>query len=77
MIDHILLRFFGWIDKLNEKLNSVLTFDFPKPKKKTHRKKCKSCHCRCHCKDEFHSHHWDGDLCICEDCKCGKKLKKR
>ena len=35
MLDRILYTFFGWLDSLSEKLNDVLTFDFPKPKKKT------------------------------------------
>ena len=77
MLDRILYTFFGWLDSLSEKLNDVLTFDFPKPKKRTHKKKCKSCHCNCHCKAEFHLHHWDGDVCTCEDCICTKKLKKK
>ena len=34
MIDRILSNFFGWIDSLFEKLDEVLTFDFPKSKKK-------------------------------------------
>jgi hypothetical protein len=29
MIDRILSNFFGWIDSLFEKLDEVLTFDFP------------------------------------------------
>tara|TARA_Y100001963_G_C6683808_1_gene401181 strand:+ start:822 stop:968 length:147 start_codon:yes stop_codon:yes gene_type:complete len=33
---------------------------------------CKSCHCECHCEEELHSHHFDGDLCTCEECKCEK-----
>ena len=32
MIDRLLGNIFGWFDKLNEKLNEVLTFDYPKPK---------------------------------------------
>ena len=74
MIDKLLGDIFGWFDKLNAKLNDVLTFDYPKPKK---RKKCKDCNCQCHCKAEFHLHHWDGDVCTCEDCICTKKLKKK
>ena len=74
MIDRLLGDIFGWFDKLNAKLNDVLTFDYPKPKRK---KKCKDCNCQCHCKAEFHLHHWDGDVCTCEDCICTKKLKKK
>ena len=32
--------------------------------------KCKNCHCNCHCKEPLHSHHYDKDLCTCDDCKC-------
>ena len=32
--------------------------------------KCKDCHCDCHCNEELHSHHYDGDLCTCENCEC-------
>ena len=32
--------------------------------------KCKSCHCNCHCKEPLHTHHYDKDLCTCDDCKC-------
>ena len=53
MIDRLLGNIFGWFDKLNEKLNEVLTFDYPKPKPRR-KKKCKDCHCQCHCKAEFH-----------------------
>jgi len=74
MIDKLLGDIFGWFDKLNAKLNDVLTFDYPKPKR---RKKCKDCNCQCHCSAEFHLHHWDGDVCTCEDCICTKKLKKK
>ena len=74
MIDKLLGDIFGWFDKLNAKLNDVLTFDYPKPKR---RKKCKNCNCQCHCKAELHLHHWDGDVCTCEDCICTKKLKKK
>ena len=74
MIDRLLGDIFGWFDKLNAKLNDVLTFDYPKPKRK---KKCKDCNCQCHCSAEFHLHHWDGDVCTCEDCICTKKLKKK
>ncbi len=74
MIDKLLGDIFGWFDKLNAKLNDVLTFDYPKPKRK---KKCKDCNCQCHCKAEFHLHHWDGDVCTCEECICTKKSKKK
>ena len=74
MIDKLLGDIFGWFDKLNAKLNDVLTFDYPKPKRK---KKCKDCNGQCHCSAEFHLHHWDGDVCTCEDCICTKKLKKK
>ncbi len=74
MIDKLLGDIFGWFDKLNAKLNDVLTFDYPKPKRK---KKCKDCNCQCHCKAEFHLHHWDGDICTCEECICTKKSKKK
>ena len=32
--------------------------------------KCKSCHHDCHCDGDLHAHHYDGDLCACEGCKC-------
>ena len=32
--------------------------------------KCQKCHCKCHCDEELHSHHYDGDLCAYEGCKC-------
>jgi hypothetical protein len=34
MIDKILYNFFGWVDSLFEKVEEVLTFNFPKSKKK-------------------------------------------
>ena len=68
MIDRLLGNIFGWFDKLNEKLNEVLTFDYPKPKPRR-KKKCKDCHCNCHCGEELHTHWYDGDLCTCEGCK--------
>jgi len=34
MVDKLLLKFFGWIDSLNEKINDVLTFKFCSCKKK-------------------------------------------
>ena len=38
--------------------------------------KCKNCHCDCHCKEELHSHHYDGDLCACDNCTCKRTYKK-
>ena len=35
--------------------------------------KCKDCKCNCHCNDDLHNHHWDGDPCTCENCKCKKQ----
>ena len=35
--------------------------------------KCKNCHCDCHCTEELHGHHYDGDLCTCDNCKCNNK----
>ena len=32
--------------------------------------KCEKCHCDCHCDGELHNHHYDGEPCTCEDCKC-------
>ena len=37
--------------------------------------KCNDCHCDCHCSEELHSHHYDGDLCTCENCKCKRTYK--
>ena len=37
--------------------------------------KCKSCHCNCHCSGDLHGHHYDGDLCACDNCKCGKNKR--
>jgi len=39
MIDKILYNFFGWVDSLFEKLDEVLTFDFPNNNKKKRKKK--------------------------------------
>jgi len=33
--------------------------------------KCNNCHCDCHC-DGLHTHHFDGDVCTCEQCNCEK-----
>ncbi len=32
--------------------------------------KCKNCNCDCHCKENLHGHHYDGDLCTCDNCEC-------
>ena len=37
------------------------------------KRECKSCNCECHCGEELHSHHYDGDLCTCEECKCEQR----
>ena len=37
--------------------------------------KCQKCHSKCHCDEELHSHHYDGDLCACEGCKCTKNKR--
>ena len=29
---------------------------------------CKTCKCKCHCEDTLHAHHYDGDLCACDNC---------
>ena len=34
--------------------------------------KCNSCHCKCHCQDVLHTHHYDNDVCTCEQCNCDK-----
>jgi len=39
MVDKLLLKFFGWIDDLNQKVNDVLTMDFTNFSKRN--KKCK------------------------------------
>ena len=39
MVDKLLLKFFGWIDGLNQKINDVLTMDFTNFSKRN--KKCK------------------------------------
>ncbi len=74
MIDKFLYSFFGWLDSMTQKVEDVFTFDVgEKNKKRKKTKKCKYCHCKCHCKDEFHLHHWDNEICICEECRCTKK----
>jgi len=40
MIDRIILKFFGLLDDLNDKINDVLTFDFTNFSKRN-KKKCK------------------------------------
>ena len=35
--------------------------------------KCKNCHCDCHCEESLHGHHYDGDLCTCDNCVCKNK----
>jgi len=37
--------------------------------------KCEKCHCDCHCDESLHGHHYDGDLCTCENCKCKQKAE--
>jgi len=39
MMDKLIYSFFGWIDSLFEKLDEVLTFDFPNSNKKKKKKK--------------------------------------
>ena len=34
--------------------------------------KCKKCNCNCHCGESLNSHHYDGDLCACDNCNCEK-----
>ena len=70
MIDKYIIGFLTAIDNLCESIAKMLE---PKPKKKRKKKMCKDCHCKCHCKQELHTHHWDNDICICEECKCTKK----
>mgnify|MGYP003146596099 CR=1 FL=1 len=36
--------------------------------------KCKKCQCDCHCGESLHSHHYDGDLCACDNCNCEKGI---
>ncbi len=35
--------------------------------------KCKNCHCDCHCDGELHTHHFDNDVCTCDNCSCKNK----
>jgi len=37
--------------------------------------KCEKCHCDCHCNEALHGHHYDGDLCTCETCKCKQRAE--
>jgi len=39
MIDRILYNFFSWVDSLFEKVEEVLTFDFPNNNKKKKEKR--------------------------------------
>ncbi len=39
MLDKIIYKFFGWIDRLNEKINDVLTMDFTNFSKRNAKKK--------------------------------------
>ena len=39
--------------------------------------KCNKCNHDCHCVMELHSHHYDGDLCTCENCKCKSKAEDK
>mgnify|MGYP005830229651 FL=1 len=39
MVDKLLLKFFGWIDSLNEKINDLLTIKLCSCKKKNAKKK--------------------------------------
>jgi len=38
--------------------------------------KCKNCYCDCHCNGDLHNHHYDGDLCTCDNCTCKRTYKK-
>ena len=38
--------------------------------------KCKNCRCDCHCEESLHSHHYDGDLCTCDNCECKRTYEK-
>ena len=39
--------------------------------------KCKNCHCNCHCDGDLHTHHFDNDICTCDDCTCKRTYKKQ
>ena len=32
--------------------------------------KCKNCQCDCHCEGNLHTHHFDNDVCTCDNCAC-------
>ena len=34
------------------------------------KKTCTNCHCNCHCGEPLHSHHYDKDLCTCDNSVC-------
>ena len=38
--------------------------------------KCKDCYCNSHCEESLHGHHYDGDLCTCDNCQCEKGQDK-
>jgi len=65
-LDKVIISFSTWLDNICEKIGNLV---IEKPKKKRKKKVCKNCHCNCHCKDELHLHHYDSDLCICDNCK--------
>jgi hypothetical protein len=33
--------------------------------------RCKNCHCKCHCDGDLHAD--DYGVCVCDNCRCGKK----
>ena len=39
--------------------------------------KCKNCHCNCHCDGDLHTHHFDNDICTCDDWTCKRTYKKQ
>ena len=39
MVDKIIYKFIGWIDRLNQKINDVLTMDFTNFSKRNAKKK--------------------------------------
>jgi len=41
------------------------------------KKTCTNCHCNCHCGEPLHSHHYDKDLCTCDNCECLQDPKDR
>ena len=49
----------------------------PQKKKGKIMSKCKECHCNCHCNDPLHAHHYDGDLCTCDNCECKRTYVKK